>query len=338
MSSTTPTFSVCIANYNGEAMLHDCIQSILNQSGDHTTEIIVHDDASTDASLRVLAQFEQVIVIESAENVGFCVANNRMAERARGDYVLLLNNDAALLPDALSALRETIGSTAVTGIATLPQCDWVTGKLVDRGCLLDLFYNPIPNMDSSRADVAMVIGACLLMRREDWVILGGFPVWFESIAEDLYLCCLARLRGWPIRVAARSGYRHRQGASFSGERESPQSPTSTFRRRRLSERNKTYSMIICTPTVLIWPLLLLHLLLLLAEGFLLACLRAKPRIFSEIYWGALYSCIGNVSRLRGLRKRVQQSRTTTAREYFRPFRVFPFKLRLLFARGLPRIR
>ena len=41
---------------------------------------------------------------------------------------------------------------------------------------------------------------------------------FESIAEDMYLCGLARLRGLPVTALATSGYRHRQGATFGGNR------------------------------------------------------------------------------------------------------------------------
>ena len=70
----------------------------------------------------------------------------------------LPNNDAALFPDALTRLLEAARADPVEGILTLPQYDWTTGDLVDRGCLLDLFYNPVPNLKSGRNDVAMAIG------------------------------------------------------------------------------------------------------------------------------------------------------------------------------------
>ena len=64
--SPAPVCTVCIANYNGESLLVDCIDSVLNQQCDFLVEIIVHDDASTDKSLELLAtRYPQVKVIAS---------------------------------------------------------------------------------------------------------------------------------------------------------------------------------------------------------------------------------------------------------------------------------
>ncbi|EQD70869.1 glycosyl transferase family protein, partial [mine drainage metagenome] len=148
---TPPRISVCIANYNGEGVLGDCLDSVLAQTVDTPAEIIVHDDASTDASLQLLRErYPQVALIASNANVGFCVANNRMVAQAQGEFVLLLNNDAALAPDALATLLREAGQQQPRGILALPQYDWASGALVDRGCLLDPFYNPVPNTDPQR--------------------------------------------------------------------------------------------------------------------------------------------------------------------------------------------
>ncbi len=235
-----PTISICIANYNGEAVLVDCIDSLLAQQGQIALEILVHDDASTDNSINLLRErypqerFAYLHIIESSENVGFCISNNRMAAQAKGEYLLLLNNDAALAPDALQTLLEAAQAQTPQGILTLPQHDWQSGELVDRGDLLDPFYNPIPNLDPARRDVAMVIGACLWIPRTLWENLGGFPEWFESIAEDMQLCCHARLAGYPVQVTEASFYSHRQGASFGGNRVNANRLTTTYRRRRIS--------------------------------------------------------------------------------------------------------
>ncbi|MCZ7654266.1 MAG: hypothetical protein M5R42_08205 [Rhodocyclaceae bacterium] len=74
----------------------------------------------------------------------------------------------------------------------------------------------MPNRDPRRQDVAMVAGACLWIPKHLWDELGGFPEWFGSIGEDLYLCCMARLAGHPVRAPGTSGYRHGVGASFGG--------------------------------------------------------------------------------------------------------------------------
>ena len=80
---------------------------------------------------------------------------------SEGSLHPLLNNDAELYPDALRALHDEAEAIGEPAILSLPQYDFVTGELIDRGCLLDPFFNPVPNLDPGRRDVAMVIGACL---------------------------------------------------------------------------------------------------------------------------------------------------------------------------------
>ena len=66
---STPLISVCIANYNGEEIIADCIESVLRQENAPEFEILVHDDGSTDGSLQVLEKYPSVQVIKSAANV-----------------------------------------------------------------------------------------------------------------------------------------------------------------------------------------------------------------------------------------------------------------------------
>lgn len=329
--------TVCIANYNGEDLLPDCLDSVLAQQVQADIEIIVHDDASRDGSLALLANaYPQVTVLGSTENVGFCTSNNRMAACARGDYLLLLNNDAALHAGALQALLSEAAGIGGDAILTLPQYDWMKGALVDRGCLLDPFCNPVPNLDPARRDVAYVIGACLWIPRGLWHELGGFPEAFGSIAEDMYLCGAARLRDVPVRCVEGSGYRHRQGASFGGNRADGGLRT-TYRRRALSERNKTWAMLACTPGWVVWPLLVLHILLLYAEGAMVSVLRQDARLWREVYRSILPGLLASGAEWKALRKRLQASRRTTQRRWWRPFVWMPRKLALLARYGLPEL-
>ena len=334
-----PMVTVCIANYNGEHMLQDCIDSVLAQDTEAEIEIVVHDDASTDGSLDLLERkYPMLRVIRSKENVGFCVSNNRMAREACGRFILLLNNDAALYPDAVSTLLDAALAPDSPSILTLPQHDWGTGMLVDRGCLLDPFYNPVPNLEPGRQDVAYAIGACLWIPRELWEELGGFPDWMESIAEDLYLCSIARLRGKSVRALPQSGFRHRLGSSFGGARIDSGGLKTTFRRRRLSERNKTYALFICTPGLLMWPLLGIHLAGLLIEGCALSVARRNLDILMKIYAHVAVVVFGQFRRLLATRKSVQLMRDTTLKAYFVPFTLVPHKLSMLFRFGIPAIR
>lgn len=332
-----PVCSVCIANYNGVHMLAGCLDSVLAQTPGVPVEIIVHDDASTDDSIAFLREhYPQVEILASADNVGFCIGNNRMVAHARGEYVLLLNNDAALFADALASLLDAVRSQERAGILTLPQYDWQNGDLVDRGCLLDPFYNPVPNLDASRHDVAYVIGACMFLPRALWTELGGFPEWIGSIGEDMYLCCVARLRGLPIAVTSRSGYRHQQGASFGGNRADATGLHTTYRRRLLSERNKSAVMVICTPTAWVWPLLALHCVLLALEGAILSLLKRDRQIWSQIYASALSYVARERGSLCTRRRMIQGARRGSSRNYWRAFTWCPRKLELMRRHGLPK--
>lgn len=333
----SPICSVCIANYNGESLLIDCLDSVLNQQCSFPFEIIVHDDASTDKSLELLeSRYPQAHIIKSRENVGFCISNNRMVAQASGQFILLLNNDAALAPDALEVLYEESKKQVTPGILTLPQYDWESGALVDRGCLLDPFYNPVPNLDANRREVAMVIGACLWIPRNLWIELGGFPEWFESIAEDIALCSKARLHGYMVQCTTKSMYKHRQGKTFGGNRVVESKLISTYKRRRLSETNKTIVMMTCTPQPLLAIILPLHITLLAIEGLALTAVHLDIKIWRDIYLPALKSIIVRRSDIIKFRKTIMKNNTGTL-NYMKGFKITHRKLFLLHRHGIPKI-
>lgn len=332
-----PQISVCIANYNGVGLINACIESVLGQDVGADVEIIIHDDASSDGSAKQIRDAHPGIqLIESTDNVGFCIANNRMAAAARGDYLLLLNNDAELMPDALSALLAASEEIGRPAILTLPQYDHETGDLIDRGCLLDPFFNPVPNLDPARQDVAMVMGACLWIPRSLWEELGGFPEWFESIAEDMYLCCCARLAGYPVKALATSGYRHRVGASFGGGKVRDGGLATTYRRRALSERNKTFVMLICQPLAMA-PLVILHLVLLGAEALVMSAAKRDSRVMTAVYYPTLVALWRNRERLLRARREIHARRQLKMTAWLRGFSWHHRKLALLLRHGLPRL-
>jgi GT2 family glycosyltransferase len=339
MTALVPLISVCVANYNGRTLIDDCLQSILAQEGDISLEIIVHDDASSDDSANyVRDRYPMARLIESTSNVGFCVANNRMAAEAKGEYLLLLNNDAALHHDALETLLTEASRSSRPAILTLPQYDAATGELVDRGCFFDPFLNPIPNLESSMSDVGMVIGACLWIPKSLWAELGGFPDWFGSIAEDMYLCCRARLAGFPVRALAGSGYRHWQGKSFGGNRVDDKGLATTFRRRALSERNKTFVMVLIYPSAWMYPMLLVHLLLLFLEASLLTIVKKERRFWTEVYGPCFRALWRQRTLLWRSRREIQKTRRVEIAVFASAFRLISYKLLMLTRHGMPRVR
>lgn len=336
---TTPQVSVCIANYNGMAVIDDCIRSVRAQTGfEGQVEILVHDDASSDGSADYIRDhYPDVRLIVSRDNVGFCVANNRMADAAQGDYLLLLNNDAALLPDALGTLLAEARRLDRPAILGLPQYDAATDELLDFGSRLDPFFNPFPNRDPARNDVGMLMGACLWIDRALWNDLGGFPDWFGSVGEDLYLCCRARLAGHPVRALGTSGYRHWVGRSFGGGKQTALGLRTTFRRRALSERNKTFTMVLTCPSPWLWFLLPVHLLLLLTEGVLLTLLKLEPDYMTRIYLPVFASLRREHRRLQAGRRMAMQGHHLAGTAFFSAFDLMPWKLRMLLRHGLPRL-
>ena len=334
-----PICSICIANYNGRKIIGSALRSVITQDFDLPIEIIVHDDASTDGSIEFIREnFPNVKLIRSDVNVGFCISNNRMVANARGEYILLLNNDAVLLPDALRTLYEATRLQDKPGILGLPQYNLFSGRLIDRGSLFDPFINAVPNLDINRKEVGMIIGACLWIPRTLWEKLGGFPEWFHTLGEDMFLCCLARLRGYPVRVIHASGFRHRVGDSLGGGKVIAGRLSTSKRRRIFSERNKSFVMALTYPAPFFQIIFPLHLVLLLAEGALLSLAKKNSDLFRSIYLSCIKSLWHERFRLYHLREGIQSSRCISPFHFFLPFTLWPYKLWMLIKHGVPEVK
>jgi len=330
--------SVCIANYNGAGVLEACLDSVLRQNFSHPVEVIVHDDASTDGSAAIVKEkYPGVRLLQSQTNVGFCVSNNRMVAAAMGEFILLLNNDAELRRDALSVLYQQALGKNGGGIFGLPQYSKETGELIDRGSLFDPFLNPIPNQTASRRHVGMVIGACLWLPKCLWDELGGFPEWFGSLAEDMYLCCLARLKAYPVIVLSESGFDHWVGKNLGGGKVVRRRLKTTYRRRVLSERNKSYVMIMCYPSPLSWVLIPLHLLSLATEGLILSAVKKERRIWREIYRPCFSALWHRRKKLIQFRHEIQDDRRASLLSFYSVHTFLPNKIAMLAKHGLPEV-
>lgn len=109
-------FSIIIPAYNAEAYLKRCLDSILSQNySDY--EVIVIDDGSTDGTSNILGQYPQVKVI-SQTNHGMATARNRGLEVAQGDYILFVDSDDRLCPNALANLAPHLDSEDIVGFGT----------------------------------------------------------------------------------------------------------------------------------------------------------------------------------------------------------------------------
>jgi GT2 family glycosyltransferase len=332
---TRPLCSVCIANYNGIHVIGPCVESVLFQDFEHPVEIIVHDDASTDGSVAsIRSRFPNVKLLTSDTNVGFCVSNNRMVAQARGSFVLLLNNDAALFPDALRTLHSYAVGQNEPGILGLPQYNMQTGELIDIGSHLDLFLSPIPNRDRNRLKVGMVSGACLWIPKALWSELGGFPEFFGSLAEDLYLCCLARLRGYPVEALSQSGFHHWVGKSLGGGKLVNNTLRTSYRRRALSERNRIFVMILTYPLLLLTLLIPFYSMLLMFECLTISLLRRNARLWNQVFIFCIRQVHANLASLGAIRRGMNL--LETSRRYFiTELKPTYHKLSLVLKHGIP---
>jgi GT2 family glycosyltransferase len=96
MEGRIPKASVIIVSYNTKGLLKRCIDSARDSAGDLPLEIIVVDNGSRDGSAEYLRrEFSDIVLIESAENLGFARANNMGYERAVGDAFLVGDSLAA---------------------------------------------------------------------------------------------------------------------------------------------------------------------------------------------------------------------------------------------------
>ncbi len=97
-----PELSVVIVSFNTRDVLRECLQILDRESQGITKEVFVVDNVSRDGSPEMVdKEFPQVRLIRSEVNLGFAAANNKAFPLATGRYVVLLNSDAFVQPQAL---------------------------------------------------------------------------------------------------------------------------------------------------------------------------------------------------------------------------------------------
>lgn len=207
------SLSIIVVSYNTKALIIACLRSVFEQtSGDF--EVIVVDNASQDGSASAIAkEFPTVHLITSPENLGFAGANNLAAERASGEFILLLNPDTVILDRAIDKVMDFAhrqpeariwGGRTLFGDGSLNRAScWRRMTLWNIFCrssgLTVLFpKNAVFNSEAygdwardTERHVDIVTGCFLMIRREDWVALGGFDLTFFMYGEEADLCLRA---------------------------------------------------------------------------------------------------------------------------------------------------
>lgn len=219
--SATPTLSIVIVNFNTRELLKACLRSVEASRTAWPWELFVVDNASADGSAdMVAAEFPWATLIRSESNRGYACANNLGLRRAAGSYLLLLNPDTVLPPDALQQMVEYMDAHPEAGIAG-PKLVRQDGSL-DLACrrsfpspevsfyrmlgLSKLFprssrfgrYN-LTYLDPDRpAEVDSVVGAFMIVRSEAVSQVGMLDESFFMYGEDLDWAFRIKSRGWKV--------------------------------------------------------------------------------------------------------------------------------------------
>lgn len=231
LSGGVTVITAIIVNRDGETQLGRCLES-LEGSG---AEILLVDNASRDASVSfVRERFPEVVVLAQENNLGFAAANNLAAAKARGEALLLLNNDAWLEPRALELLARRLAKRAEVGLVA-PRLLYPDGRLQfswspARGVLGEMMqmarnpfeqsgwaHGPLARSAARLAGRHWFTAACVLIRADAWRSVGGFDEGFFMYFEDVDLCVRLENRGWKLDQEKRAVVRHSGGfASRAG--------------------------------------------------------------------------------------------------------------------------
>ncbi|MCS7282791.1 MAG: glycosyltransferase family 2 protein [Anaerolineae bacterium] len=221
----TPLVSVIIPNWNGAIHLPTCLESLRRQTW-RDFEIIVVDNGSQDDSLSLLARdYPEVRVLALGENRGFAGACNAGIRIARGEFIVLLNNDTEADPHWLEEV--------VAAFRRHPQAGIVASKMLlfDRR---DTFHTAgdyyrvdgrpgnrgVWKTDYGQYDqeeyVFSACGGSAAYRKSMLDEVGWLDEDFFYSCEDVDLAWRAQLAGWRCVYAPRAVVYHKLSATGGG--------------------------------------------------------------------------------------------------------------------------
>jgi len=210
--------SAVIANYEGEHVLPDCLESLAAQSLP-PSEMLVVDAGSADRSVEVARALGATVIVTENRGVGHLY--NVGARAARSPLLLVANNDVAFDRDCLELLAAEIGEHPSRFAADPCQRNWDDERVIHarstirRGPLLRV---PLPgfridqNVPEERVSPTLLAnGAAMLVRRELLLALRGFDESYFMEFEELDVCWRGWLRGWETVYVPQARLRHRVG-------------------------------------------------------------------------------------------------------------------------------
>jgi GT2 family glycosyltransferase len=212
--------SIIIVNYQSREKVFSCLRSIYaSDISDLQIEVIVVDNNSGDGiGLELSVKYPQAKFIQNSRNSGMGSGNNLGIRRASAkDYILILNPDTELRPDALKKMADYLEAHAEAGLVG-PKLVYPNGTLQQSyfrfpSLLMPLFrrtffgkfakdyldYYLLKNFDNTQvAEVDWIMGSCLMIRKNVLDDVGLFDERFFMYFEDTDLCRRIKQAGWKI--------------------------------------------------------------------------------------------------------------------------------------------
>lgn len=204
--------SVIVLNYNQAATTVECLDALARARSELIREIILVDNGSAAEELAILRSRHaraDFVLVEVGANRFFGEGNNIGVDEAHGDYIVFLNNDAFVKPGWIEALSATMrndpdvaavgpmfvypdGRVQEVGALALPTGDVVQ---VGKGAVWGPDHYDVPGA------VDFCSAACLMMRKSDFLKVGGFGFeWEPAYYEDADLCLKLRTRCGKVMV------------------------------------------------------------------------------------------------------------------------------------------
>jgi GT2 family glycosyltransferase/glycosyltransferase involved in cell wall biosynthesis len=213
--------SIIVPAFNHVAYTLTCLLSVLRQKTRYSFEVIVGDDASSDATQALIESLAAPVVhVRHPENLGFLRNCNACAEHAHGRYLALLNNDTIVLPgwlDELIDLFEADPSIGLVGSKLLFE----NGRLQEAGGIVwkdGSAWNYGRNSDPQLPmfnyvkDVDYCSGTSIATRTNLWRQLDGFDERFApAYYEDTDLAFRIRQTGFRTVYQPASVVIHHEG-------------------------------------------------------------------------------------------------------------------------------
>jgi hypothetical protein len=228
MSKSKIDLSIIIVNWNTCDLLADCLTSIFTTTGDLSLEAWVVDNASHDGSVAMMrTRFPQVHIIENRMNVGFAAANNQAIPQTTSPFILLLNSDTLVQPDALQEIvafmqknsrAGIVGANVINADGSPQRCFGKFPTLLSESVYawgLDsrFSFDLPPVMNGQAIATDWVLGAALTARREALLQVDLLDPGYFMYSEEIDLCYRVKRAGWDNFVLPSARIVHLGGES-----------------------------------------------------------------------------------------------------------------------------